>query len=250
MTLVKRGHSYWLDGERVISVTSAKREGFPQPGLMKWRSDVSGRYVLDHWDELLEMQPSEREIAVRDAHRSPLREAQIRGTKVHEYAQQLAEGHDVDVPDPYLGHVDAYLRFVREWRPRELLVEAAVGSRTHRYAGTLDLIADLADERRWLLDFKTKKGEPWPEDALQLAGYRFADFALVNGDEIELSDYRIEACGIVWLRADGYDLIPIDADEEAFIAFRAAKHLASFRSEPRDRWVRDALMPPELEATT
>ena len=53
----------------------------------------------------------------------------------------------------------------------------------------------------------------------------------------------MDLCGIVWLRADGYDLIPIEADEEAFIAFRAAKHLAHFRADPRDRWVGEFLQP-------
>ena len=243
-----RSHSYELDGEQVISVTKAIGEGYPKPGLVGWAADEGAKLVLNRWPELLELDPADRYKLVRDARFATQRAATVRGTKVHELAQRLQAGEEVEVVEEYVGHVDAYLDFVEQWRPRELLVEAPVFSRELRYAGTLDLIADLADGHRWLLDWKTSKGEPWPEAALQLAAYRFADFALVDGDEVLLADYRIERCGIVWLRADGYDLIEIEADEEAMIAFRAAKHIANFRATPRDRWVGAMLEPPVFEA--
>jgi PD-(D/E)XK nuclease superfamily len=244
-----RSHSYELDGAPVISVTKAIGEGYPKPGLVGWAADESGKYVVNHWEELAEMPLADRYKVVRDARFAMQRAATVRGTKVHELAQQLAAGQEVEVADEYVGHVDAYLLFVQQWRPRELLVEAPVFSRELRYAGTLDLIADLADGHRWLLDWKTSKGEPYPEAALQLAAYRYADFALVDDEEIELADYRIERCGVVWLRADGYDLIEIEADEEAMIAFRAAMWIAHFRATPRDRWVGSMLEPPAFEAT-
>jgi hypothetical protein len=53
---------------------------------------------------------------------------------------------------------------------------------------------------------------------------------------------RVDRAGIVWLRADGYDLVPVEAGEEAFFVFRCVKWLADFVTDDRDRWVGDALV--------
>jgi hypothetical protein len=242
-----RSHSYLLDGEKVISVTTAISQGYPKPALVGGASKVAAECVRDEWRVLAAMEPEGRFDYVKGAAPRKWYGAAVRGTDVHKLAQRLAAGEEVDVVDEYVGHVDAYLRFVEEWRPRELLVEAPVFSRTYQYGGTLDLIADLGDDQRWLLDWKTSKSEPWPEAALQLAAYRYADFALVDDEEVLLADYRIERTGIVWLRADGYDLIEINGNAEAFAAFGNAQRLAAFRAEPRERWVGSMLTPPELE---
>lgn len=238
------GHGYELDGKAVIAVTKALREGYPKPALVDAAAKVGGKYVVDHWDELLQMEPSGRGETVHKAYAKAWYGAAVRGTTVHEFAQRLQAGERVEVPDEYVGHVDAYLKFVDDWQPRELLVEAPVFSRAFQYAGTTDLVADLADGARWLLDFKTSKGEPWPETALQLAAYRYSDFYLVNGDTTEHPMPKVDRCGVVWLRADGYDLIPMRADHDAFATFGHVQAVAAFRDTPRDHWVGEILQPP------
>lgn len=242
-----RGHSYLLDGAPVESVTRAIGEGYPKPGLINWAFDTASRYAVDHWDELDELGPGSRLAEIQKARWGDRDQAAVRGTAVHALAQQLAAGHEVTVPDELIGHVDAYLKFVEEWQPRELLVEQPVFSREFRYGGTLDLIADLRDQHRWLLDWKTSKGEPYPESALQLAAYRYAEFYL-DADGAEQPMPRVDRCGIVWLRADGYDLIPVDAGMAAFIAFGQVQQVAAFRAEPRERWIGESLQPPDEEA--
>src|SRR5262249_39320938 len=139
-----------------------------------------GNYVVNYWDELEDMQPAQRGDAVRQSYAKLWYGHAIRGTAIHEYAQQLLAGQEIQVPEDHDGHVNSYLQFVEEWQPRELLVETPIFSREFQYAGTVDLVADLADNRRWLLDMKTSKSEPYPEVALQLAAYRYADFALID----------------------------------------------------------------------
>jgi hypothetical protein len=240
-----RGHSYLLDGAPVDGVTRALSEGYPKPALVDWASRTAAGYAVDHWDELAELGIAERLRKIEKARWEVTSAATFRGTAVHELAQQLQAGLEVTVPDELVGHVDAYLRFVQEWKPREILVESPVFSREFSYAGTVDLVADLIDDRRWLLDWKTSKGEPYPEVALQLAAYRYAEFALV--DDTEQPMPRIDATGVVWLRADGYDLIEIDAGPAAFEAFGAVQTVAQFRAEPREHWIGQMLEPPHRE---
>ena len=97
--------------------------------------------------------------------------------------------------------------------------------------GTLDLVADLADGQRWLLDWKTTASGIWPESALQLAAYRNADFYIDdNGDEQPMPP--VDQAGCVWLSADGYDLIPVDAGPDTFRSFRYASRSRSSPARP------------------
>lgn len=237
-----RGHSYTLDGAPVDGVTRALSEGFPKPALVDWASRVTAGYAIDNWDDLTALGVAERLRRLEKARWETTSAAAVRGTAVHDIAQRLQAGEEIEVPEPLIGHVDAYLQFVAEWQPQELLVETPIFSREFMYAGTVDLVADLADNQRWLLDWKTSKSEPYPETALQLAAYRYADFALVEGHEVPMP--RVDQCGVVWLRADGYDLFPIDAGAEAFEAFGHVQQVAQFRTLPRDQFVGMPLEPP------
>ena len=242
-----RGHSYLLDGAPVDGVTRALSEGYPKPALVDWASRTAAGYAVDHWDELAELGIAERLRKIEKARWEVTSAATVRGTAVHELAHKLAQGEEVAVPDELVGHVDSYLRFVNEWEPAEILVETPVFSRDFLYAGTVDLVADLNDNNRWLLDWKTSKGEPYPEVALQLAAYRYADFALVDDQEQPMP--KVDRVGVVWLRADGYDLVQIDAGPDAFEAFGAVQAVAQFRAEPRERWIGEMLHPPDREET-
>jgi hypothetical protein len=240
-----RGHSYLLDGAPIDGVTRALSEGYPKPALVDWAGRTAAGYAVDHWDELGELGIAERLRRIEKARYELTKAATVRGTAVHELAQRLQSGEEIDVPDELIGHVDAYLQFVRDWQPQEILVEAPVFSREYMYGGTVDLVADLNDNHRWLLDWKTSKGEPWPEVALQLAAYRYAEFWLDGHQERAMP--RIDQTGVVWLRADGYDLVQIQAGPAAFAAFGAVQAVAAFRAEPREHWIGQMLQPPERE---
>jgi hypothetical protein len=248
-----RGHSYRIDGEKVPGITTVLR-GIAKPGLTQWAANEAGDVVVNRWDELQDLEPTERRKLVAYAHREVFTEASRRGTAVHKGLEQLAAGVEVDVPEPYVGLVDAYLRFVEEWQPRELLVERPVFSRRWRYAGTPDLIADLADGKRWLLDWKTGTTIR-PEYALQLAAARYAEVVL-QGDGVEVPVPRVDACGCVHLRLDGtYELRPMQATEVEWRVFLHAIPVAAWATaaddfKQRDEWVGDPMEPPAREEVT
>jgi hypothetical protein len=241
-----RGHTYLLDGDQADGVTAIVGDGVPKRALIDWAARTTAGYAVDHWDELAQASPSERLRTLEKARFADLRAAGARGTDIHSLAVQLQAGQEVDVPEPLLGHVDAYLEFTNDWQPQELVVETVILNRKHRYMGTLDLIAELADQQTWLLDWKTTGSGIWSESALQLAAYRNAE-SFVTAEGTELAMPEVDRCGCVWLRADGYDLIPVDAGPDTFRMFLYAQQMAHFTRAQREQYIHEALQPPGKE---
>lgn len=242
-----RGHTYYVNGVKVPGATTVLGKGYPKH-LEKWAAEMSTDYAVDNWDELAEMKPSARRKLIAGARFEDRDTAARRGTDVHKLAQKLAAGDDVPVPDELLGHVDAYLAFVEAWQPRELVVEAPVASVRAGYCGTIDMIADLVDGHRWLLDLKTTRSGIFREAALQLAAYRYADF-YVDVDGTVKPMIPVERCGAVWLKADRtFELVPVEADPAAFRVFLYAKQIAEF--DDRDDVIGAALELPDPKEVT
>ena len=233
-----RGHGYLLDGRKVDGVTTAISEGLPKPGLITWKGNATARYAADHLTTLAELNDPEavydllRTAADRDRNA-----AGVRGTAVHKFAEKLQRGEDVDVPEEYLGHVESCARFLDDFDVAPTLIEAVVGNRTAQYMGTLDgLTASLRirmARESWLFDWKTNRGGVYGDVALQLAAYRYAELYLdADGNEQPMPE--VERTGVVWIRADGYDLVPVTAGPDEFKAFRYVQQVARFRARSRD----------------
>jgi hypothetical protein len=239
-----RGHSYKLNGEKTPGATTVLNKGYPKH-LEKWAAEQSANYAVDNWAELAEMPISQRLKLITGARFEDRDAAARRGTDVHRLARRIIGGETVDVPDELAGHVDAYLEFLDEWQPRELLVEAPIASVRWRYCGTLDLVADLVDDRRWLLDLKTTRSGVYRESALQLSAYRNAEFYL-DAAGVVRPMLEVERCGVVWLRADRtYELVPVDASPATFRVFLAAHLIARF--DEREDVLGAPLEPPVRE---
>lgn len=250
-----RNHRYLLDGEPVDGVTTILKNGIPKPALIGWAARTIAEYVADRLentgehtiaDRLLtdlrkvadETARDERDTwpehpgaltianTLKGIHWQDRDRAGNRGTEVHHCAERLARGEEIEVPEELVGHIDAYLRFRDEWDPGDELLEMVVGSRRHRYMGTLDLICTLPGLGRTLVDLKTNRSGPFEEVALQLAAYRYCDFMLDNGTETPMP--RVDNCAVLWLRADGYDVIPFEAGPEQFRAFLYVQQVAQF----------------------
>lgn len=237
-----RGHSYKLAGEKVDGVTTVIGNGVPKPALPAWAARETAAYAWEKRETLLELDEAEAVDFLKGA---PFRErdrAARRGTEVHRLAERLLAGDEIDVPEELAGHVDAYLRFLDDWQPAPVLVEGVVGHRGHRWMGTLDLIADLADGTRWLLDIKTTRSGVFGETALQLAAYRHAEFYL-DDQGAEQPMPPVERTGVIWVRADGYDLVPVTADAAVYTYFRAAQYVATFQTEMSKVVIGDAIFP-------
>lgn len=251
-----RGHSYKDDGRKIPGVTTYLN-AFPKPALVTWAAGSVGEFVADHLqmrngtltaDELLD---DLAEISAGRGHPLPDKFSRVkvaealkylpyaerdaaanRGTEVHTLAQKLAEGQEVDVPEPIAGHVDSYLKFRDEWMPENELVERPVLSRKHFYAGTFDIVADIPTLGRVMVDIKTSRSGIFGETGLQLAAYRYAEVYL-DEDGVEQPMPELDGCYGLWIRGDGYDLYPMQAGDAEYRLFRYVQQIAVFMEGPK-----------------
>lgn len=269
-------HWYKMDGERVDGVTTILGNGIPRPALVGWAAKsiaefVGERITIDPHAGTVDATALARDLAaigrenryskwpndgsvsrlafietLKGVHWQDRDRAAKRGTEVHGLAERIAQGEEVDVPEELIGHVDSYIRFLDEWQVHPVIVEGVCGHRKHRWMGTFDLVADLHGER-WLLDLKTTRSGIYGETALQLAAYRHAEFYVdTEGNEHPMP--AVERVGAVWCRADGYDLIPVEAGPDVYRMFQYAQMVARFTTDLSKSWVHPALQPGQVAA--
>jgi hypothetical protein len=245
-----KGHRYEdAAGRAVPGVTTIIGSGVPKPALVNWAARITAEYAVDNWAELSDLTVSERMKRLDRARHTERGSAAVRGTQLHGFADQLAQGREVSFTDELAGHVESYVSFLDDWDEQVVLTEYVVMSHRHGYAGTGDLIADLVSPddplraERWLLDIKTGS-RVYGETALQLAAYRYADVYL-GADGQENPVPAVDRVGVVHVRADGYDLIPITAGPRQFRDFLYAQQVSRFVGTAGDL-VGEALTPPRL----
>jgi len=245
MTLVRRdrgsGHTYWADGQQLPGVTTILKQ-LPKDALIEWAGRTTAEYAVDHWDDLADLKPSERLKKLNKARYEERDQAARKGVKVHQLAEALAADREVSVPEYLAGHVDSYLRFLREWDPDPVAMELVVCNRQVIYCGTADLVAHMAGQV-WMLDIKTGRSGIWPEAAAQVCAYARAETYTTAGEdgaEHPLADLGITRCGALHVRADGYDLRPLDSGDQVWLTFR---HLAwlHHHADEMASWVGDAI---------
>lgn len=245
-------HHYLLDGQRADGVTTLLGKGLPKPALLPWGIRSVAEYAADHLDLLVQMQPMGRNAIVDALKQSPYTDRDLaakRGTEVHALAERLIKGEAVEVPDELAGHVESYLRFLDEWKPEPVLVEAVVGNRRWNYCGTADLLAKYphSDLPIWG-DIKTTRSGIFGETALQLAAYRAAEVYLDgNGDEQPMDGLGpVAPIGYgIWVRADGYDVVELPIDEDAFKVFCHVAYVAR-QTDRIKKWSGEPLPRPAL----
>lgn len=279
------GHSYYLDGEKVPGVTTILGNGIPKPGLIGWAANTVADFVANNLATARGSDGRTRIIAddlVREAlawnatrgrlaekvgtealprlglakilasiRYKDLDEAANRGTEVHGLAAELARGREIAVPEELRGHVSSYVRFLEEWDPTEALVERVVVNRRWRYMGKFDLLARFPEYGRGLLDIKTSRSGVFAETGLQLAGYGFAETMLDGvdgaGQAIEVPMPAVDWYGVVWVRADGYDVYRFDVTEKTHRTFLYAKAVGEWldwKEGPASTIKSDSLAPP------
>lgn len=215
-------HRYWLDGKPVQGVTTLIKGGLPAPALTYWSARTVAEYVADnpeHIDQLRNMGRGPMVAALKETPWAVRDEAGRRGTEIHQIAEQLVHGTEVDVPEEIAGHVEACVRFLDEWQPEPLIVEKPVAHRAHWWAGTPDLVAKIRDGRVILFDYKSARSGIFAETAFQLSAYSHAEFWQTD-DGLEQPMPPIDACMAVHIRGDGYSVIPVKADDAVYAEFR------------------------------
>lgn len=237
------GHWYRDSQRKYDGVTTLIKNGRPNHALTGWAARETASYVADNLETVNTLAEAGRDAligALSKIHVGVLQAAARRGTRVHTVAEALAKDLEVEYDDDIAGHVEAYVLFLEQWQVRPVLIEAVLASRRWGYMGTCDLIADVVTAGdidlqaapwltevipagtplRMLLDIKTSRSGIWPDAAYQLAAYAGAE-VYVDGDGCEQSvaDLGIAQCAAIHVRADGFDLIPLDCGPRTFEDF-------------------------------
>lgn len=230
LVFYEKSHRYKLDGEWVPGVTTLIKGGLPNDALKFWSAKTVAEWVGDHPDITEQMERAGgRNPLVSFLKEIPFQkrdDAAVRGTDVHALAEDLVHGKEVQVPEHLAGYVEACVDFLDTWQPAPLIVERPLAHREHRWAGKPDMFATLPDGRTILFDWKTTRSGIWPETAFQLAAYSHAEFyAADDGTEHPIPD--VDLCAAIWLREDGYDVVPVKADDDVYREFRHLAHVAA-----------------------
>lgn len=210
-----------LTGESVPGVTSILGQ-LPKPFLQYWSAKMVAEYAFDNvgvWQHL------DRQAAVDLLKAAPRRYTGSRadiGSEAHDAFEKIGNGED---PGPQrievAPYVDQFKRFLDDFQPEFIGQELTVWSDTHRYAGSTDAFLRIAGEPV-VADWKTTKSV-YPEVALQLAAYRYADHVIDQyGTTSPIP--KLEGGAVLHVREDGYDLIPMRCDEQVFEMFVALRN--------------------------
>lgn len=149
-----------------------------------------------------------------------------------------------DQEKPYLDAFQGFLRYLKGQGAYIVSSEKMVWS-TDGYAGTYDLIVkadsmfpnEYFPGQMWLIDIKTSKGY-YPETALQLVAYGYADQIILEGNPDGYPMPIVNRYGVLHLRPElypdtGYRLIEYPIQESDYVAFLGALELYRWKQEGR-----------------
>ncbi len=194
----KAGRFYQVGEDKYPSVTSILGV-IGKPALINWAAKVEREMVLEVSSELYADAPPEKmskvawittmqtRLGKAKASAKELAKAAEIGSQAHSLIEWTLLSELVTAPGPMPKiSVRAGYAFAawEKWRDsvnlKPLLVEQVVWSKTHCYAGTLDLLAEV-NGILTVVDWKTGKAI-YPEAFLQNAAYRYAIREMGHGD--------------------------------------------------------------------
>lgn len=236
MKTAGRNH-YYVDatGWRMPGVTTILGDGLPKKALINWAANATAEYAVNNWDDLSLLPPADRLKKLQGARYEAKDAAAKRGTEVHDLAEKLITGAEVKVPEAIAGYVEAYARFLDEFRVEAVLTERPVANYRLGYAGKFDLIAWLTDadgsRDLWFLDIKTTRSGIFGEVALQIAAYAQAE-VYQDDDGTEHPLPAATRYGGIHVRSDGYDLYELNTEQ--LLAFRYVMQVAAWDEISRE----------------
>jgi hypothetical protein len=159
------------------------------------------------------------------------------GSTFHDIAEQYVAGAHI-APEVFADDVrplvESFLTWCDEFKPEWEAMECGVFNRTHNYAGTMDAIVRV-NGRLMVLDYKTSK-DSYPEHALQLSAYRYAEFlGLANGDELTMPE--VDGGAILLVQPGKCKMLewPCEPKQfDAFIALRRAHDFVASNLKPME----------------
>lgn len=243
-------HTYELDKVSVRGATTIIGAGLPFQAGKQWAANEAANEAVNHWDEIAELPLTDRLNRIRFAYKKVSDEAKLRGTLIHTYGEILVHGGTVEDPQ-YVGPAEAYAKFIDRWQIDPIATETPLANTQHKYGGTADLWCRIGvrDGERALVDLKSGK-DAYPDVALQLAAYRYADLWQPDGPESESDDVPdVDACYVFHILTDDVQMLPVQVDANHFRSFLYVQQVSEWARlhqgypEPQVRVIGEAIQP-------
>lgn len=236
-------------GENLMSVTTILSNGIPKPALVNWAAREVAASAMDSLPRLIKASrdPDKRAEVTRwlqNAANQKRDTAATLGSEVHRHIE--ARILDQPIPEPSadcIPFLEQLAAFEEDFAPQWEASEMVVANRTDGWAGTLDWLAYIPAIGPLLFmgDTKTGKGV-YPEAGLQMAAYRKAEcLFLKNGTEMPMPETA--GAVVLHIRPDGYRLVPVRSDDDAYAVFLHARDIASWVKDGSDGAVGDPIQP-------
>jgi hypothetical protein len=256
------GRYYSWGGQLFRSVTTIIKGGLPAPAIVGWGMRGVAEAAIRHYAILGQhIDAGDSQGAIDWLKGAPYRDRDRRadlGKQVHAFAEAFVlEAPYPELPEDLQPYGRAFVSWLETFRPEFYCVEAPVLSRTEHHAGQLDAIIDVDHPGlamlfgvagrpvRLLIDYKTGASGVYPESALQLAAYRHSEF-------IGLPDYteepmpEVDGAAVLWLQPDRFELLPVQADEAIYTAFRYVREVYRFQLEQAEHVIGLPVRPPKV----
>ena len=217
-----------------------------KPALLHWAANESSKAAVKHSAHVHAIAKVEGDEAAikwlagaRNRQEGGGRSAMQLGTDVHEALELYAKtGHISQDDAEVLPFVQQFDQWAQVWQPEYVGSEVTVFSPTYRYAGTCDGYMKI-DGVPVIFDYKTSRseGKAYPEVALQLAAYRYAEmqatwrarrteifrrrYYLLGQEEIDRGAPVPEVQGGICIKISpkSCKAYPVKCDEEMFKSF-------------------------------
>lgn len=224
-------HLYYdADTNELLTGTTTILKVKDKPALIQWASNSCAEYFKEHFTEITKENFEEHFKQAKVAYRKISNKAKDTGSDAHKFIEdwlkdKLDRQIDAEIAElaqnlPFSGDIEAqncikcFCDFYNAYKPIFRASEMMIGSAKHKFAGTLDFLAEINGELV-LGDFKTSTGI-FPDYHLQLAGYQIC---LEEGGVVPAK--RL----IVRLAKKGdyeamYSPSPLEFDKEVFLHLR------------------------------
>lgn len=159
----RRGGMYWVGDRPFVSVTEVLKT-IDKPAIRHW-----------YGQQVYYAMCKEPSLSEQEALAAPYRvakESAGRGSTIHSLIEAHPNIRLEAVPQDLRGYAQAFVLWSQEVRLKVLEHEKTIVSQEYGYAGTMDMIADIAG-RRYVIDFKTSKdGTVYTEAHMQVSAYK------------------------------------------------------------------------------
>lgn len=208
------GRYYERNGRKYISVTNVLDHCISKPVLVPWASKVVAEYAVAHpGADIKEWKRQPKIVKETSAQR---------GTDIHAWCEQYFLNPELamdNMPAEYVAECVGFVECIIRNGIVPLAAEATVYSDQHDYAGTNDLFGTCKSMGDIVIGADIKTGKSiYPEYALQLAAYRFADYiGLPDGTDVPVP--KVQASAVLHVDHGRTRLVPVRAEMGEFYAF-------------------------------